>query len=97
MSPSPGRIASSAASTPSVTSTVLAPGNFSTTRIRHFSPSAQTASPISGWESSTTVVTSPSVFDVSAVETFERHLGEFVGRRDGLFVEDVEALIGACR
>ena len=44
----PGRRFSSASSTPSVTSSVLAPGNFSTTSSRP-SPSPTTASPISGW------------------------------------------------
>ncbi len=53
----PGFSFSSASSTPFVTSTVLAPGNFSMTSIRP-SLSFTTASPISGWWSSTTLATS---------------------------------------
>ena len=54
----PARMLSSASSTPSVTSLVETPGNFSTTRMRP-SPPSTTASPMSGWWSSTTSATSP--------------------------------------
>ena len=57
MPPRPGPRSASASSTPWVTSKVLAPGNFSTTR-RRPSASFTIASPISGWWSTTTVVTS---------------------------------------
>ena len=55
----PGRISSSAASTPRVTSSVLAQGNFSTMSISP-GPSLMTASPMSGWWSMTSLATSVS-------------------------------------
>ena len=54
---SPGRSAASASSTPCVTSSVLAHGNFSTTSISP-GPSLIIASPISGWWPSTTLAMS---------------------------------------
>ena len=54
----PGRRSSSASSTPWVTSSVLAPGAFSMTSSRPVRP-LTTASPISGWWSSTTRLASP--------------------------------------
>ncbi len=63
----PGSIASIAVSTSSVTAPVFAPGNFSTTRRRHWSPPVQMASPINGWWFSTTLVTSPRVTGEVAV------------------------------
>ena len=55
---SPGFSDSSAASTPRVTSSVLAQGSFSTIIIRP-GPSLMTASPIIGQVSQTTLATSP--------------------------------------
>ena len=55
----PGLSESTASSSFSVTSRALAPGSFSTT-ISSPGPSVNTASPMSGWWSSTTVATSDS-------------------------------------
>ena len=65
-------------STPRVTSTVLAPGNFSTTSMRPV-PSFKIASPIRGWLSSTTVATSPSEIDVPKTGTLAKLSAEIVG------------------
>ncbi len=84
MSRSPGAISSMAASTPCVTSTVLAHGNFSTIKSKP-GPSFTTASPIIGQVSSTISATSPSLRGVpslctlSLMGTFARSTGEITG------------------
>ena len=79
MSVRPGRSSSTAASTPFVTSTVLAQGNFSTMSIRP-GPSLITASPISGWWSSTTFATSPEL-QRRPSPLDHRDLGQVLGGR----------------
>ena len=74
----PGVSSCSAASTPRVTSDVLAPGNFSTTSINP-GPSLSSASPISGWLSSTTVATSRSGMDVPCTGTSANVSGLDIG------------------
>ena len=69
---SPGASVSRVASTAVVTSRVLASGNFWITRIRVGSPS--TASPMSGWWSSTTSATSPR--PATGGRPLDRYLGE---------------------
>ena len=88
----PGRRSSSASSTPLVTSRVLAQGNFSTTSSRP-GPSLITASPISGWWSSTTFATSPSAEGL-AVAFVDGDLGQVGRRYDRLDVPDREPLVG---
>jgi hypothetical protein len=80
----PGARPAIASSTSAVTSRVLAPGNFSTTSSSP-GPSPKTASPISGWWSSTTLVTSPRrsarpSSSVSATATLARSPGVTMGR-----------------
>ena len=76
----PGRSLSSASSTPRVTSSVLAFGNFSIT-IRLSSPPVSTASPISGWWSSTTSATSLRRSGAApSTVTFERSSALTIGK-----------------
>jgi hypothetical protein len=81
----PGRISSIAASTPRVTSRVLAQGSFSTISIRP-GPSLMTASPKSGQVSHTTSPTSPrrsgvpSGFLRSLMGTWARSSGAKIGK-----------------
>ena len=87
----PGPSSSSASSTPSVTSSVSAPGNFSTTSSRP-SPSLTTASPISGWWS--TVMLATSVEAQPSAGPLDRHLAELLRVRDLVeHVADLEPLL----
>ena len=80
---------------PCVTSTCWRSGSFSTTSMRPVASLLRTASPISGWWSSTTLATSPSVSAgprriVSSIGTLARSAG-VDDRRDVL---DAEPLVG---
>ena len=102
MSARPGRRASSAPSSSSEHLRVLAPGNFSTTRIRHLAPSAHDG------VADQRLVVLDDVGDVTelgaalapqhaAVGALHRDLGELGGGGDGLLVEDVRGAGWRCR
>ena len=95
----PGPSESTTLSSLSVTSSALAPGNFSTT-ISRPGPSVKTASPISGWWSSTTVATSLESLRAGraahrrrrVVGPFDGHPRQVLRRLDRLEVLDADPL-----